>query len=137
MKNFLKRIKRNIKLWNEYHNPFFPWYKARKKFKRPKAHFIYEKNVWFYGMPINKELYNPILSIHLSSLGWKTKYEMFRHEWDPYIDICFFRKYHFMWVFNYAKTIENKAIDEDFNKSYTDNIYYWESMLEYLYGKKL
>lgn len=137
MKNFLKKIKKKISLWNEYHNPFYPWYKVRKKFPRPKCHFIYGKDIWFFGMPVNKKYYNPIISINTSALGWKTKYRMFRHEWDPYIDICLFRKYHIMWVFNYAKSTEDRSNSKESHESYTDNIYIWESMLEYLYGKKL
>ena len=55
MKNFFKKIKQKINLWEEYHNPFFPWYKVRKKFPRPKAHFICGKDIWFFGIPTNKK----------------------------------------------------------------------------------
>lgn len=58
---------------------------------------------------------------------------MFRHEWDPYIDICLFRKYHIMWVFNYATNHEDKAE----HNSYTYNISMWENILTYYYGKEL
>ena len=40
-----KKLKKKLKTWGEYHNPFYPWYKARKKFPRPKCHFIYGKDI--------------------------------------------------------------------------------------------
>ena len=132
-----KNIAIKFKLYNEYHNPFYYWWKVRKIFKRPKCHVSIRKNIWFFGLPCRKEYYNRFLSINISNLGWKSKYDSPRHEWDPYIDICLFRKYHIMWVFNYAKSTEDRSNSKESHESYTDNIYMWESMLEYLYGKKL
>lgn len=121
---WLEILKSKIQLWNKYHNPLYPWYKVRKIFKRPKSHFIYGKDIWFYGM-ISSKYYNPILHIYTSSLGWKSKYEDYRHEWDPFIDICFFRKYHLIWVFNWAK--KNNS-DSGFISDST-----WEAIMDFLY----
>ena len=134
---WIKKLKQRFKLWEEYHNPFFPWYKVRKKFPRPKCHFVHGKDIWFFGMPLNKKVYNPIISFRMSALGWKTKFSMFRHEWDPYIDICLFRKYHIMWIFNYAKTTEDKSCTKETHQSYADSIFMWEDILTYYYGKEL
>ena len=113
--------------WYEWHFPYYHWWKARKYFKRPKAHFIFAKYFWTYGLPVNRKYYNPIIDIEFSGLGWKTKYDEYRHEWDPMINIVLFRKWHIMWVFNWI----NK--DED---STTASMATWEAMLDYLYRHK-
>lgn len=125
--SFLKRIKTKIELWNEYHNPFNPYWKVRKIFKRPKCHFMCGTKIWFFGLILRQHL-NPIIAFHTSSLGWKWKYEEVRHEWDPYIYICLFRKYQFIWIFNWV----NKK-DED---STVRSMATWEAILDYLYNNK-
>lgn len=121
-------IRERINRWNEYHNPFYYWWKARKYFKRPKIHFICGKDIWFFGLPVRKDYYNSIISIRSESLGWKWKYDEVRHEWDPYFQIVFFRKYHLIWLFNWI----NKK-DEYSN---TRSMATWEAILDYLYNKK-
>jgi len=116
--------------WNEYRNPLYPWWKARKYFKRPKAHLIMGKDIWFFGLYANRNYYNRILTIQLSSLGWKDKFDFPRHEWDPFINICFFRHYHIIWVFNW--------IDKKDQDSYTRSSATWEAILDYTrYDKSL
>lgn len=122
--NFLKRIKQKFNVWNEYKNPLMPYWKVRKLFKRPKCHFMYGTNIWFFGLLLKNHL-NPILSINTSSLGWKWKYDDVRHEWDPYIYICLFRKYQFIWVFNW--------VDKNDRDSSVRSMATWEAILEYLY----
>lgn len=111
------------KYWREYHFPLYQWYKARDKFKKPNCHFSCGKPEWFFGWPIRKEYINPIIDIRSSSLGWKSKYDSPRHEWDPYIAITFFRKYRIMWMWNYI-TDDNDAVR---------SMATWEAMLDYLY----
>lgn len=123
-----KNIAIKFKLYNEYHNPFYYWWKVRKIFKRPKCHVSIGKYIWFFGLPCRKEYYNRFLSINISNLGWKSKYDSPRHEWDPYIDICFFRTYHITFIFNYC--------NKNDIKSNTKNIATWESILDYLYFNK-
>lgn len=122
--NFLKRIKQKFNAWNEYNNPLMPYWKVRKIFKRPKCHFMYGTNIWFFGLILRHRL-NPIFSFTTSSLGWKWKYDDVRHEWDPYIYICLFRKYQFVWVFNW--------VDKNDRDSSVRSMATWEAILEYLY----
>ena len=123
-----KKLKNKLELWDQYNNPFYYYWKVRKLFKRLKCHFMYGKDIWFFGLPIRKEYYNPIISIRTEGLGWKTKYGEFRHEWDPYIQICFFRKWHLIWIFNW--------VTKDDKDSSIRNMATWEAILEYLYNKE-
>lgn len=75
--------------WNEYRNPWYHWWKARKYFKRPKAHFLFRKNFWTFGLPIRRDYYSPVIDIGFHALGWKDKWDSPRHEWDPMICITF------------------------------------------------
>lgn len=113
---------------NEYNNPLYYWWKVRKIFKRPRMHLYIGKRTWFFGMPILDEYYNPIISFNISGLGWKTKYSMVRHEWDPYINIRFFRKWDVIIIFNWvSKHDPNSGIR---------SMATWEAILDYLYNKK-
>lgn len=122
------KVKSRIDLWNEYRNPFYYYWRVRKLFKRPKCHLMRGKNIWFFGLCINKKYYNPILSIKLKGLGWKTKWDEYRHEWDPYIQIRFFRKWDLIWIFNW--------VDKNDEYSSTRSMATWEAILEYLYNKE-
>ena len=126
--NLLKKITQKIKLFNEYRNPFYTWWKVRKIFKRPKCHILIGKRIWFFGIAILNQYYNPIISIKTSALGWKWKYDEVRHEWDPYIYICLFRKYQFIWVFNW--------VDKNDRDSGVRSMATWEAILDYLYNNK-
>lgn len=75
--------------WNEYRNPWYYWWKAREYFKRPKAHFLFRKRFWTFGLPIRRDYYNPVIDIGFHALGWKDKWDSPRHEWDPMICITF------------------------------------------------
>ncbi len=114
--------------WYEYRFPYHHWWKARKIFKRPRIHFIFSKRkMWFYGLPICDKYYNKVLDIRMSVLGYKWKYGSPRHEWDPYISVILFNKYHFLWVFNWVS-----KLDKD---STTSSMATWEAILDYLYNK--
>ena len=118
--NILQRIKLKIKLWNEYNNPFYVWWKTRKYFKFPSIHFIIGKNIWFFGLYINRNYYNKIFDICTKSVGFKFKFDDVRYEWNPYINICLFRKYHFIILFQYDIGIINTLV--------------WETMLNMVYN---
>ncbi len=124
---FYAKIPFISKGWNDYHNPWYHWWKARKYFKRPKAHLIKGEKIWFFGLPCRRDYYNRLLDIRFSALGWKDKYNSPRHEWDPYIAITFLRKYHIIWVFNWV-------VKED-KDSHTSSLATWEAILDYLYYK--
>lgn len=115
-----------FKFLNQCYNPFYYYWKVRKIFKRPKAHLIIKKDLWFFGLPIRKDYYNPIITIRFSGLGWKWKYDDVRHEWDPYIQICLFRKYHIVWIFNW---VNKYKVDSGIISMAT-----WEAILDYLYN---
>lgn len=127
MGDIKKKIKQKIKSWNHYNNPLYYWWKVRKEFKRPKCHFICTKNLWFFGLYINKKYYNKFIHFRMSGLGWKWKYDEPRHEWDPYIQIVFFRKYHFCWIFNW---VNKKDPNSNIRSMAT-----WESILRRIYCK--
>ena len=126
--SLLKKIIQKIKLFNEYKNPFYTWWKVRKIFKRPKCHIIIGEHIWFFGIVILDEYYNPFISIKTSNVGWKWKYDEVRHEWDPYIQIRFFRKWDIIFVFNW---IDKKDRDSTCRSMAT-----WEAILDYLYNSK-
>ena len=73
-------------------------WKVKKIFKRPKCHILIGKRVWFFGIAILDQYYNPIISIKTSNVGWKWKYDEVRHEWDPYIQIRLFRKWDIIFI---------------------------------------
>lgn len=126
--SLLKRITQKIKFFNEYSNPFYTWWKVRKIFKRPKCHVLIGKRVWFFGIAIRDEYYNPIISIKTSNVGWKWKYDEVRHEWDPYIQIRFFRKWDIIFVFDW--------ISKEDRDSTCRSMATWEAILDYLYNDK-
>lgn len=109
--------------WNEYRNPWYHWWKAREYFKRPKAHFLFRKRFWTFGLPIRRDYYNPVIDIGFHALGWKDKWDSPRHEWDPMICITFFRTWHLLWIFNWA-------VKEEKN-SFTRSMATWEAILDY------
>lgn len=105
------------------------WWKARKVFKRPKCHFIFGKDLWFFGLYINPKFYNPIIHFKYSSLGYKIKWDEYRHEWDPHFQIVLFRKWHFIWIFNW--------IDKKDKTTLTSSMSTWEAILDYNDGRSL
>lgn len=113
--------------WYEWHFPYQHWWKARKVFKRPKAHFIFRKEkIWFFGLPICDHYYNKIIDIRMSALGYKWKFDSPRHEWDPYISILLFKKYHLLWLFNWVNPKDSDT--------HTSSMATWEAILDYLYN---
>ena len=112
--------------WNEYRNPLYHWWKMRKYFKRPKIHFFTRKYFYTFGCPARRDWYNPIISFHTTAVGWKEKYDTPRFEWNPMVQIVFFRKYHLVWYICWNKKSSN--FDE-----VTKNQATWEALLGMLY----
>lgn len=110
--------------WYRYHNPYYYWWKVKKYFKKPICHFSCGKVKWFFGHKPKNGL-NKVLDIDLSALGWKSKYDSPRHEWDPYISIVFFRKWELLWIFNWVSK-EDRLSD-------TRSMATWEAILDILY----
>ena len=116
------------RLWHQFHNPYYYWWKVRNLFKRPKAHFHAGETQYFFGFPCNKSYLNKVLDIRLSGLGWKSKFDSPRHEWDPYISIVFFRKWQLLWIFNWVDLKEEH--------SHTRSMATWEAILDIVVFKK-
>lgn len=125
MKNYSKKwnVSKRIELWNSYHNPLYIWWKCRKLFKFPQIKFYIGKKFWFFGFPCRNDYLNKILDIRLASLGWKSKFNSPRHEWDPYFSIVLFRKWEFLIMFGYWGKDKDNVKD----------LATWEAMLDYLY----
>lgn len=94
-------------------NPFRTWWKARKYFKFPKLK-IY---TWKYS---NRSESSKLLNITFRDIEWKDKWRSPRHEYNPIIQLTFFRKF---------------AIELIFTNKVDDTIY-WETILDYLYYSK-
>lgn len=111
-----------FKFWWSYHFPYYDWWKARKYVKRPHIHFngckkYYEG--WFFRLPARIDYFNPIISIETSNVGWKSKYDSPRWEYNPYIAIILFRKWAISWTIGW--------------KDYMQNLATWEAILDYNY----
>lgn len=126
MWKLINKLKRKINAWNEYSNPIYHWWKARKYFQFPYIKFYMGKPHWFFGFPINKKYINPFIDIRSSAVGWKDKYDSPRHEWNPYISITFFRKFRLLWIFTYCNDRSNLIYDTAT----------WEAILDYIYYNK-
>ena len=111
-------------------NPFRNWMKVRKYFKRPKlkCHFflVYKTRNYPYA---SYRYLGKILDIHIDDVQWKDKYCSPRHERNPLIYICLFKK------FGFSITFSNYYIDE-FGEKKDLSSYYWEYLLQYLYYDK-
>lgn len=118
-----------LKIWNQYNNPYYYWWKVRKHFVRPKWKLVYhgKEPTWFYGMYINSEYYNRFFDFQIKGLGWKSKWGEYRHEWDPMIILTIFRKYQCVWMLTYVN-------DQD-PDSHTRNVATWEAILDMTSGK--
>lgn len=117
---------KEFKLWWSYHFPYYDWWKVKNKVIRPHIYFNGLKTYntgWFFGLPICKQYLNPIISIQTSNVGWKTKYNYVRWEWNPFIAIILFRKWIISWTIRW---------DND----YMHNLLTWEAIIEHNYYNK-
>lgn len=111
-------------------NPLKTWWKARKYFKLPKIkphfHLVYKYKNYPYA---SYRRIGKILDIWITDVMWKDKYDSPRHERNPLIWICLFRKFAFSITFNVF------YLDE-FGERQNGDMEYWEYLLEWLYYKK-
>ena len=105
-------MKRRIKYWNEYKNPFYYWWKVRKLFKFKYKLYVGEYH-WSFGDYIRE---SPV-ALRFIALGWKTKYGSFRHEWNPCIYFKFF-KWQIRFIIGPIK----------------EGTWYWETILDWVYN---
>ena len=110
-------------------NPLKTWWKAKKYFKRPKISINFFSDI-FYNCPyMNITSAAKILDIWSSDVTWKDKYNSPRHERNPFIWVCFFRKFGFSinWNIYYYN---------DLNEREDGSMFYWEYLLDFVYYKK-
>lgn len=119
MINLIKSLLQKIKVHNQFFNPFYTWWQCRHYFKFPKVSTYYGEIIWFYGLPIRNDYYNRFIDFRTSNVGWKTKYDSIRFEWNPYIAFTLLRKWQYIIIFSYGD-------NTNWNNETT-----WESMLEY------
>lgn len=110
-------------------NPFKTWWKARKYFKIPKTEisFFCKKYPGFIPAPyasVNR--LSKIIDINIQDVGWKDKWNSPRHENNPFIFVCLFRKFGFL--------IQPKIYGiNEFGEKKEEDIIYWEYLLDYIY----
>ena len=108
-------------------NPFKTWWKARKYFKFPKWKFKFHLVKTYAGYPYATWRWlGKILDIDIHDVYWKDKYNTPRHERNPLIYICLFRK------FGFTATPRVYYCDE-FGKKRNGDMEYWEYLIQYLY----
>ena len=66
------------------------------------------------------------MCIQSNDVSWKWKWREIRYEKDPYIWVCFFRKFGFS--INYKILYKNEL-----GENTDGGLYYWEYLLRYLY----
>lgn len=102
-------------------NPFKTWWKARKYFRRPKLSFQ-----WYFRRSIRGR--GKILSLHISDIQWKDKYDSPRHEFSPFIEINLLNVI--------GLHIESKVpYFNEFGEEQDGSVEYWEYLLDWLYYK--
>jgi hypothetical protein len=97
------------------------WWKERKYFKFPGMRFY----ACLWGVPFTyhkypKHFWQKVVMFQYLPLQWKPKYDEFRFEQEPFIDLNLFG-YHFGIVFS----LEKYNLDA-----------YWEALLEHLFTNK-
>lgn len=114
-----------------FKNPLKTWWKMRMWFKRPKI------SINFFSNPIHNCPYawlkniSSILDIQASDIMGKDKYDSPRHELNPFIWVCFFKRFGFSINFNIWYRNE-------FGERQNGSMYYWEYLLNVLeYHKSL
>lgn len=110
-------------------NPLKTWWKARKYFKRPKCKINFFVDPIYNCPYMSLNNISKILDIEVCDIMWKDKYNSPRHERNPYIWVCFFKKFGFSlnWYIYYR---------DEFGMKQEGDMYYWEYLLDYLYYRK-
>lgn len=104
-------------------DPLKEWRKAKGLFIKPKCSFRFFNNINSNCPYVYIPNVPSILCVRSCSVGWKNKYNSPRHEQDPYVWVCFFRKFGFSMTWSLSKD------------SFEDCIC-WEYLLDYIYFRK-
>lgn len=112
-----------------FEHPLRTWRKVRKYFIKPKASIHFFKNP-VYNCPLATfKNIAKIIEFRSCDVGWKDKYNTPRHEYSPYIWVCFFKTFGFSinWHIYYTNDSGIKS---------NGDMFYWEYLLDYLYYEK-
>lgn len=93
-------------------NPFKEWKKCKKYFKFPRIKFKFKNT--------SDHIYSSLIDVKAYSMFWKSKYDEWEFENEPYASITFFKK----WSLIMDLKVPYKGECED--------ICYWEGMLKYI-----
>ena len=132
MKDKIKRLYWKLNFWFSYNSwiyisslnfkkPLRTWKKAKDVFVYPKPTFIYGKlydNFSGFLFADYHNMNNKILSLRISDVVYKWKYDDICFEAPPYISLVLFNRWKFVWTFN--------------GPLYNADIY-WDALLTYLY----
>lgn len=124
--------------WNKHFNkwidiciedPLKTWKRVKTYFKKPKLFLHFFTNPIYCCPYASLNSIAKILDIRSFDVGWKDKYDTPRHERNPYIWVCFFKRFGFniIWHISYK---------DEFGNPQDGDMYYWEYLLNYLYYEK-
>lgn len=116
----------SIECWS---NPLRSWWKARKYFRRPqiKVHFFSDYSL---NCPFARYDYTAKIFHFMSAdVMWKDKWNSPRHERNPLIWCCLFKKFGFSIAFHIT-------YEDELCKERDGSMEYWEYMLDYLHYSK-
>lgn len=110
-------------------NPLKTWKKAKKYFKKPKISIHFFTHPMYNCPTASFSNIAKILVILSFDVGWKDKFDSPRHERNPYIWVCFFKRFGFSvnWDIYY---------EDEFGELDDGSVYYWEYLLDYVYYNK-
>lgn len=132
MKNKIKRLYWKLSSWFCYNSwiyisslnfrkPLRTWKQAKDVFVYPKPTFRYGKLEDTYGGFLFVDYHrmeHKILSLRISDVSYKWKFDDVCFEAPPYITLVLFNRWKFVWTFN---------------GPLYDNQTYWDALLTYLY----
>lgn len=111
-------------------NPFKTYRKASKYFKKPKWKWRFHLVTRSSGYPYASWIHlSKILNIWIQDVWWKDKWDTPRHERNPIIYICLFKKFAFTaraYIYYY----------NEFGEKQNGDMEYWEYVLNWLYYKE-
>lgn len=109
-------------------NPLKTWWKARKYFRRPNIEFHWFSHVMGNCPYASLNAVSPIIDVLSRDVMWKWKWNSVRHERDPYIWVCFFKRFGFSINFKIY-------YNDEYGELRDGGMYYWEYLLDYLYNR--
>lgn len=105
-----------------FENPLKTYWKVKQLVQPMDLHVYIGR--WAGGLPMFRGNLGKILTIWCNDIEWKDKYNSPRSEYDPQINIVFFRKWQILIFWNKIYKGEDRSH------------IYWETILQYLYYNK-